>query len=806
MSHEDEEILDQLLAHYLEEVKQGLKPSVGELCARMNVLHLAHAFEEWLKDYESERTLKEAITADKGPATSPAARRSAPPPLPGYGNFEYLAEGGMGVVWKATDLSLKRDVVIKCLWPASDPHEFAESKNRLRREAVSQAKLCHQNVVRILTSEEHEGNFYIVLEFVEGKNLEQLLKQGQWKVHRPEDNQRVAVFMAQVARGVNHAHERGILHRDVKPGNILVGNDGKPRITDFGLAKPIKDESPLTRLGDICGTPSYMAPEQIDGQASVQSDVYGLGALLYGMLTGRPPFQGFNSWMTLKLAQKQLPTAPWRINLLVHPDLEAICLMCLEKSPKKRYESAQALADDLKHFSEGKPIRARRWTWMKRQWKDYQLHWRSRTTMYAARVLLLLAAVLLGMLYWAKVRERYAVIDSRLQRGRAGVESALRLGRPQGAEDAIEEAKGVIEEGSVGTDQIAEAHYLMAKALPALGSDKIPEALAHYQRATELHPPLILAWQDWAIALYDVEKFEEAILRNREIVTRWPNYAPGYNNLGNALTARAAQLRADEHREDRQECDKLEKEAVEAFLRAIEKDGNYAEPHYNLANSYAEQARRLWPAVVAEKAGSAAVENYEAHHRNAVTEYSRALKIHKKYRNSYDNRGNSFRRLAFVEERRQAMKKSWEFLARARADYGIAMRLAGLETGVANTVGLYALAELDLGKAVMCCEFAGMLVPNEYFTPGNEKRKTRWAEGAFALAQVAGAVSLRAQLPANKELFERLEVVAIGQVRLARHWGLKNLQERIARDVEFARFRARPALQNYLAGEKGQRE
>jgi len=282
---------------------------------------------------------------------------TAPEPPPTFPEYEVLGEigrGGMGVVYKARDLKLGRLVALKTI--AEGRHASSDLKERFRAEALAAARLRHSNIVVIHAIGDYQGLPYFALEYVEGGSLANRLARG------PMPNHEAASVVEILARAVHVAHEAGIVHRDLKPSNVLLGADGSPKVSDFGLAKLLGSDSGRTLSGQILGTPSYMAPEQAEGHSSQvgpAADVYALGAILYQALTGRPPFLGGSAMETLKLAATTDAVPPRRLRPDVPRDLETICLKCLEKEPPKRYRTALALADDLRHFQQGRPIAAR---------------------------------------------------------------------------------------------------------------------------------------------------------------------------------------------------------------------------------------------------------------------------------------------------------------------------------------------------------------------------------------------------------------------------------------------------------------
>ncbi|PYL69864.1 MAG: hypothetical protein DMF28_01655, partial [Verrucomicrobia bacterium] len=286
--------------------------------------------------------------------------KKAPRPartLADFGDYELLEEigrGGQGVVYRARQKSLNRTVALKVIglghW-ATQAHI-----KRFRLEAEAAASLEHPGIVPIHEVGERDGSCYFSMKFVEGGQLDKVVRR------EPMPIRRAAELLAKVARTIHYAHERGILHRDIKPGNILLDAKGEPHLTDFGLARLVETESTVTRTLEVLGTPSYMAPEQAVGNnAAVSSvtDVYGLGAVLYQLLTGHPPFAGGTTYETIKLLLDTEPRQPRLWNSKLDRDLETICLKCLEKDPKRRYSSALALAEDLERWLKHEPIRAR---------------------------------------------------------------------------------------------------------------------------------------------------------------------------------------------------------------------------------------------------------------------------------------------------------------------------------------------------------------------------------------------------------------------------------------------------------------
>jgi len=304
------------------------------------------------------------------------------------GDFEVtgvLGRGGMGIVYRAVQRSLNRDVALKML--RGDAALTTGQRARFRAEAEAVARLRHPNIVQIYEVGEHAGRPFLALEYVDGGSLDRVTRR------QPQDAPAAAAAVEVMARAIHHAHQRGVIHRDLKPSNILVQNPqspvpspqstgirlrtgncglGTPKIADFGLAKLLDAENGQTRTGQVFGTPAYMAPEQATGragEAGIFTDVYALGAVLYELVTGGPPFAGENSLDVLRRVATEEPAAPRALVPGVPRDLEVIALKCLRKEPDRRYSSAEALADDLRRFLDGRPIEARPVSAIERAWR-----------------------------------------------------------------------------------------------------------------------------------------------------------------------------------------------------------------------------------------------------------------------------------------------------------------------------------------------------------------------------------------------------------------------------------------------------
>jgi WD40 repeat protein/Tfp pilus assembly protein PilF len=447
--HDDvDTVVDMIYSEFLLRERQGERPDPCEYAQRFP--EHAAAFVAQVELHLAILTADVSVTHDGTSLVGDKPTRAVPgrtwPVVPGYEILEELGRGGMGVVYKAQHLQLKRVVALKMLLAGvnADPEQLA----RFRTEAEADAQLQHANIVQIFEVGYSGGQPFLALEFVNGGNLKRCL--GGTLLPGRE----AARLVETLARAVQLAHERGIVHRDLKPSNVLLQiaasrvpldkpesatailQTAIPKITDFGLAKLLERDSAATasatHASTILGTPSYMAPEQATGKSPVgpPADVYALGAILYELLTGRPPFQGESPLDTLQQVIADEPVPPARLQKKIPRDLDTICLKCLEKEPTRRYATAAALAEDLRRFQVGEPIAARPIGSLGRAWR-----WSRRNPLWAAAmttVAVLLVVIAVGSLWWsidleaALYRARQAeaeaarkLFDSRVSEARA---------------------------------------------------------------------------------------------------------------------------------------------------------------------------------------------------------------------------------------------------------------------------------------------------------------------------------------------------------------------------------------------------
>lgn len=341
----DESLLKELLVDYEMALDEGRQVTPEQLCPTDRP--------DLVEELRKRLARLEKVNGVFFPETAGKQRLSLSSPrgLPGFEFLEELGRGGMGVVYRAHDIRLKRPVAIKMM--LSGAHSSAHELARFRSEVELAARFECPTIVHIHDFGEHDGIPYCVLEYVEGGSLAQKL------AGRPLPAEEAASLAETLASAVHYAHQRHVIHRDLKPTNILLAADGQPKIADFGLAKKLDETNAQTGSGAVLGTPSYMAPEQARGESKTvgpATDVYGLGAILYEMLTGRPPFQGQTRIDTLLQVIEDKPMPPSLVNPGVPHDLEAICLRCLQKDSQNRYPTAAGLAEELRRFLAGEAL------------------------------------------------------------------------------------------------------------------------------------------------------------------------------------------------------------------------------------------------------------------------------------------------------------------------------------------------------------------------------------------------------------------------------------------------------------------
>jgi serine/threonine-protein kinase len=386
--------------HYRQSVGEAWRSE--EYRDRFGEFHTA-----WLTDVEPSPVAATLRTRASSGADTVAATQPAGPSFGDFVDLQEIGRGGMGVVYRARRRHPNRIVALKMLGPCGGPDE----RRRLRAEADHAALLDHPNIVPVYEAGEAEGRAYFTMKWVEGGSLANAVTRGEWSAGDREQQRRAARLVADVARAVHHAHQHGILHRDLKPANILLDADSRPMVADFGLSRRVNAPLSGWSTGDVIGTPGYLAPEQaVDGRGvTTAADVYGLGAILYELLTGRAPFRGASPLEAVLQALHQEPERPSRCNRRVSGDLETICLKCLEREPGRRYASAEAVAEDLERWLAGEPIQARRCGPLERT-----LKWTRRRPRTATLAVLGVVLIVAGALWqW-----RSAVAERRAEQAR----------------------------------------------------------------------------------------------------------------------------------------------------------------------------------------------------------------------------------------------------------------------------------------------------------------------------------------------------------------------------------------------------
>jgi tetratricopeptide (TPR) repeat protein/tRNA A-37 threonylcarbamoyl transferase component Bud32 len=428
-----------------------------------------------------------------------------------FGPFRILHEigrGGMGVVYRARETALNRDVALKIL--LAGERATAEQASRFLREARSAGHLSHPNIVPVFAAGSERGVPYFAMEFIEGASLEDIARE-------PIEPRRAVEIVRDVARALHYSHLRGIVHRDIKPANILIDREGRPRITDFGLAKVLGDPTGLTVEGTTLGTPAYMSPEQAAGKSDTvgpSSDLYSLGAVFYETLTGRPPFQAETPFHLMAMIQSEAPALPRRLRAGVPRDAERVCLKALEKDPTRRYSGMGEFADDLDRILQGKPVRARPPSAL----AGLQRFARRQRTALLAALLAFLATGLIGVLFvWrpgsrtealppapatpsppvepAVSPEARQAASAKMDRGRSlmdRAEKSILSGDPGRRRDYLEQALKAFGEACAADPGHAEALCEKGRVLALL--ERSGEALEAFDRALALNPALTDAY------------------------------------------------------------------------------------------------------------------------------------------------------------------------------------------------------------------------------------------------------------------------------------------------------------------------
>jgi eukaryotic-like serine/threonine-protein kinase len=482
-----EEQLHEIIADYLAAAQAGQRPNRQALLTKHP--ELASELEAFFADHDRLQRWAEPARVSSRPRMGAPSSGDRVRYLGDYELLGEIAAGGMGVIYRARQRSLNRVVALKLI--RTGDTASAEDIQRFRVEAEIFANLDHPNIVPIYEVGEHQGQQYFSMKLIDGGSLTE---------HLPrllEDPRAAAQIVETVARAVDYAHERGILHRDLKPANILLDAKGQPLVSDFGLAKRMHGGACITQSGTILGSPAYMSPEQASGQVkelTTTADVYSLGAILYELLTSRPPFRADTPFDTLRQVTEREPKRPRTFNPQVSRDLETICMKCLEKDPKERYPSAGALADDLKRWLANESIWARRASMPERLWRRCCRY--PSVPIFTCGVVALAFVLLLAMgwlVIRAQVATRGALAEEAMQRALA--EANLQKARTAMDDLLTREADNVVDDrlrGGHEREFLEEAlmHYYTLRESLLVEPGRRPDLAEAALRVGQIHQKL----------------------------------------------------------------------------------------------------------------------------------------------------------------------------------------------------------------------------------------------------------------------------------------------------------------------------
>jgi WD40 repeat protein/tRNA A-37 threonylcarbamoyl transferase component Bud32 len=438
MTADHEERLDEIIADYL------LKRETGESVGPEALIASHPEFADEIREFFADEAQMQGIAS---PLASPViSRRPVLDKIHYFGDYELIEEiarGGMGIVYKANQTSLNRIVAVKMILAG---HLASETDaKRFQMEAESAASLKHSNIVAVHEVGRHDGQNYFSMDYIDGKNLSEITRDN------PLPAKTAARYVHQIAQAIEFAHQQGTLHRDLKPSNVLIDSNDNVQITDFGLALRVDGDSQLTRTGQILGTPSYMPPEQAQNKRSLigpGSDIYSLGAILYELLTGGPPFRAESAVETLRQVIETEPPSPRLLNPSVPCDLETICLKCLQKEPHKRYVTAQHLAEDLQRYLNSEPIVARPIGRVARAWRWCKRKPAVASLTATAAMLLVAVAIVSTVAYFREAVLRNAEAEARELAERQREEANRQRDAAQVARNAEAEARDLAEDNA----------------------------------------------------------------------------------------------------------------------------------------------------------------------------------------------------------------------------------------------------------------------------------------------------------------------------------------------------------------------
>ena len=589
-----------------------------------------------------------------------------------YVALSELGRGGMGIVYHCHDPHLHREVAIKMLLDTSlpiDPNDPAGALARFSREARAVAKLRHPGIVALHEVGEHQGQPFLVMDFVEGESFEDLLKR------KKPSSRRIAEILCDVARAITHAHEAGIIHRDIKPHNIMVDLQGRPHVMDFGVARDISARQQITRTGQIMGTPAFMAPEQADANKKGQgpwTDIYALGALLYRALTGRPPFQADNQISLIKMVLTEDPIPPRRLRPRIPPDLETITLKCLEKDPDRRYPSAAAVADELERFLAGSSIQARPVGWSMRT-----VRWIRRNQLVSLTILAMVVVSTCAMVAVMSVSQKQRELEAALleERSRPRAEEETREEEPITATEATplrrqpQETAAAQRPTQPDLEPSTSSGWFNRAYARAKRGDQAG-AIEDYSKALDLDPRNAQAWnnrggQRAAMGELDgaITDFSKAIEFDQRLVQAWTNRGKVRGDKGDLDGSIADITRAIEidpaypiawHYRGMTRLAKKDYDgAIADFTQAIDIKPNYQVAWYRRGRARRlkgdfhgaiadfSQAIGLDPSGPLAWNGRGLVRQAHRDLDGAIADFTRAIEIDPQYNSAWLNRGNA---------------------------------------------------------------------------------------------------------------------------------------------------------------------
>ncbi len=585
-----------------------------------------------------------------------------------YKILQELGRGGMGVVYKAYDTKLKRTVALKVILSnACQPKDIA----RLLQEASAMAKFEHPNIIRIYEIGELPKP-YFTMEYIDGCSLSSLIKEKRI------NSQQSMVIIGKVAEALYVAHKAKIIHRDIKPANIMVTNEGEPKLMDFGLAKIRDGEVKLSKTGDIMGTPAYMPPEQINGKATMSSDIYSLGATFYECLTGRPPFQGDTVWQVMSQITTQDPIPPSQLNPDISVYLEAICLKCMNKVPKNRYHNAKELARDLKNFLTNRPILAKPYGKLEHCKK---LILRHKIISIITSVCLVFLITMVSVLTHYNLKLKQSKSESEML-ARASIQSLKYAYKKHNNLLADVEFLKPLKEISQSLSKIQQKEYEgLAALISGYGEDASEQGkgLEFYSQRIKNNPKASESYTNRGIIYQNSGKWNEAlqdfskaisldpknpiVYHNRGVVYKMlGRYQEAISDFNQAIALDAKFFLAYDNKASIYEDMGQNEDAIKNYTHALSINQEDALSYSNRGKLYSDlgkkdEAIQDWTRLIAiEPKNAMAYRNRGLEYANskrtheAIQDFSQAIRLNHKYADAYYMRGCMYERLNKMQE------------------------------------------------------------------------------------------------------------------------------------------------------------